>query len=95
MDYAAFDWRLQSMMAKRSGNMIYPLILNDFAPVFKALGGSYFMLEEGRTASSGYYARLIQAIHHKSDIESIVRGAMEESLRIWEQFQPNRGKHQS
>jgi len=66
MKYAVFDWRLQSMMAKLSGNMIYPLILNDFAPVFKALGGSYFTLQEGRSASSAYYTRLIQAIQNRS-----------------------------
>ena len=94
VDYAAFDWRLQSMMAKLSGNMIYPLILNDFAPVFKALGGSYFTLQEGRTASSAYYDRLIQAIQNTTDVEGIVRMAMAESLMIWEQFQPNRRTHQ-
>ena len=94
LDFAVFDWRLQSMMAKRSGNMIYPLILNDFAPVFKALGGSYFTLQEGRTASSAYYARLIQAIKNGTDVEDIVRTAMAESLQIWEQFQPNRRTHQ-
>jgi GntR family negative regulator for fad regulon and positive regulator of fabA len=85
-EYAAFDWKLQSMMAGLSGNMIYPLILNDFAPVFKALGERYFTLPEGRTASAGYYRRLARAIRRKSAVEGIVRKAMEDSLSIWKKF---------
>jgi len=86
-EYAAFDWELQSMMAGLSGNMIYPLILNDFAPVFKALGSHYFTLKKGRTASARYYAGLIRAIQKKSGVQEIVKKAMEESLKIWEQSQ--------
>jgi GntR family negative regulator for fad regulon and positive regulator of fabA len=89
--YADFDWQLQSMMAELSGNIIYPLILNDFAPVFKALGERYFTLREGRTASAGYYRKLIRAIRRKSAVEAIVRKAMEESLTIWDTFQGDRG----
>jgi GntR family negative regulator for fad regulon and positive regulator of fabA len=87
--YAAFDWELQSLMAKFSDNMISPLILNDFAPVFKALGEHYFALPEGRTASAGYYRKLARAIRRKTAVEGIVRKAMEESLKIWKNFQEN------
>jgi GntR family negative regulator for fad regulon and positive regulator of fabA len=87
--HAAFDWQLQSLMAGLSGNMIYPLILNDFTPVFRALGERYFTLPEGRTASAAYYRRLDRAIRRKAAVEGIVRKAMEESLNIWKTFQKN------
>lgn len=95
LEYAAFDWHLQSMMARQSGNMIYPLILNDFAPVFKALGGSYFTLEKGRAASAEYYIKLRQAIEAQENIEGVVSRAMEKSLQIWEKFQLIRETHPS
>lgn len=85
--YAAFDWGLQSMMAGFSGNMINPLILNDFTPVFKTLGEEYFGLQEGRAASASYYRKLTRAIQKDKAVEDIVRKAMEESLIIWGRFQ--------
>ncbi|MEW6076286.1 MAG: fatty acid metabolism transcriptional regulator FadR [Thermodesulfobacteriota bacterium] len=88
-DYSVFDWELQSLMAKFSDNMISPLILNDFAPVFRALGERYFTLPEGRAASAGYYRKLDRAIRRKTTVEGIVRKAMEESLKIWKTFQEN------
>ncbi len=88
--FAAFDWKLQSMMATLSGNLIYPLIFNDFEPVFKALGVSYFTLKEGRAASADYYARFNEAIGRRAAVAGIVRRAMEESLDIWKRSQPNK-----
>ncbi|MFO8047655.1 MAG: GntR family transcriptional regulator [Desulfosudaceae bacterium] len=85
--YADFDWKLQTMMARHSGNLIAPLMLNDFTPVFKDLGKGYFSLAEGRRASAAYYQRLIQAITTETDVAGVVRRAMEESIRIWKNFQ--------
>ncbi|SRR6056297_20073 len=81
--YAAYDWELQAMMAKKSKNPVYPLILNDFAPLFRSLGEAYFGLSEGRAASAEYYGKLRQAVIRQTGIESVVRRAMQESTRIW------------
>ncbi|MFP4445476.1 MAG: fatty acid metabolism transcriptional regulator FadR [Desulfosudaceae bacterium] len=85
--YAEFDWQLQERMARLSGNLIYPLIVNDFTPVFQALGEGYFSLPEGRRASAAYYRRLTRAITAQGDVAGVVRRAMEESIHIWKTFQ--------
>jgi GntR family negative regulator for fad regulon and positive regulator of fabA len=85
--FAVFDWGLQCLMARLSDNMIYPLILNDFTPVYSVLGGKYFTLEKGRTASAGYYQKLSRAIRKNVAVDGIVRQAMAESQEIWEESQ--------
>lgn len=85
--FADYDWRLQHMMVKNSGNMVYSLIFNDFAPVFELLGVRYFGLEQGRRASKRYYSRLLKTIEKGKSVERVVRQAMEESIKIWETFQ--------
>ena len=87
--YTRFDWELQERMARRSGNLIYPLIINDFTPVFQTLGQNYFGLAEGRRASAAYYQRLTRSITEKGDVSGVVRRAMEESIHIWKTFQPD------
>lgn len=84
---AAYDWELQSMMAHNSGNLIYPLILNDFAPVFHILGEQYFQWDMAREASASYYNRLNKVIAQSGDVRQTVSDAMEESLTIWQRLQ--------
>ncbi len=86
--FAEYDWELQSMMVHHSGNMIYPLILNDFESIFTVMGKEYFRLEIARKRSVVYYNRLARAIVANDDIEQTVRQALEESLDIWHQIQP-------
>ncbi|MCP4606098.1 MAG: fatty acid metabolism transcriptional regulator FadR [Proteobacteria bacterium] len=90
--FAEYDWQLQTMMVKNSDNMVFPLLLNDFEPVFSVLGEGYFAVKKGRTASQRYYFALSNAIGKKKDIENIVRQAMEESIDIWKQFKHSGNK---
>ena len=82
--FVTYDWHLQEMMAHFSGNSIIPLILNDFASIFKTLATLYFSLEKARNASLAYYHHLRQAITDDRDaVEAIVRAAMNESIEIF------------
>ena len=49
--FTKFDWGLQMLLAKHSGNPVYPLILNDFSYVFDTLARFYFSRPEAREAS--------------------------------------------
>lgn len=84
---ADHDWELQSMMVFHSGNMVYPLMHNDFAPVFKIMGHRYFSLEKSRSASVMYYERLLNAVINYEDVRSVVKRAMAESIVIWDELQ--------
>ncbi len=84
-DLAEFDWRLQTAMTAASGNLIYPLLLNDFAILYGCLGTRYFSNTPARTASFAYYPALAAAIETgPAAVERTVRAAMEESLAIWQ-----------
>ncbi|MEA2013822.1 MAG: GntR family transcriptional regulator [Thermodesulfobacteriota bacterium] len=83
-NFPDFDWQLQVLFVRHSGNPIYPLILNDFASVFKIMAAHYFTIEEGRSSSSDYYLKLRHSIEQKNgDTEQIVRSVLEASINIW------------
>jgi len=85
--FAVFDWQLQLFMAGRSGNPIYKLMLNDFSDMFTTLAEAYFRLPLARNASRDYYHALAAAIQtNEHRVETVVRGAMEESVAIWEKI---------
>ena len=82
--FADYDWNLQILFARHSGNPIYPLILNDFSSIFKIMAFHYFSLEEGKDSSRDYYLQLLHSIEQeKGDAEQIVRSVLEESIDIW------------
>ncbi len=82
--FADYDWRLQILFARHSGNPIYPLILNDFSSIFKVMAFPYFSLGAGRKSSLDYYLQLLSSIEQeKGDAEQIVRSVLEESIGIW------------
>lgn len=82
--FATFDWDLQVLMTRHSGNPIYPLMLNDFAQVFGIMAVPYFSLPEARDASRRYYRELLEEIESSGEgVEQLVRSAMEESIVIW------------
>ena len=85
--FAEYDWNLQMQMARASHNLVYPLFLNDFEPVFAALGAHYFTEKKGRDASRRYYKNLSNAIVRKKKVTPVVRRAMEESIEIWKACQ--------
>ncbi len=82
--FAEYDWGLQELMARVSENRIFPLMLNDFAYLFKTMAVFYFAEEKGRNSSRTYYANLLSAMQKsEEDVERVVRDVMEESIRIW------------
>ena len=84
--FAAYDWKLQMLMARHSQNPIFPLILNDFGSVFKTMALRYFSWSMARQTSSKYYQRLSDEIHNGGQaVEKIVKAAMQESILIWQQ----------
>ncbi len=82
--FAEFDWQWQVQVARRSGNPFFPLILNDFAPVFEQAGIRYFSSRAARTASTHFYRQFYEAvIHAPHDVRAIVAATMRESIQIW------------
>lgn len=87
--FTAFDWRLQTLMARLSGNPIYPMLFNDFQTLFQTMGAFYFKHSRARKASMSYYDALYKALRKSGDAaERVVRQAMEESAAIWKQINP-------
>jgi len=83
--YATFDWQWQVQATRSSGNPFFPLILNDFAAVFKQAGLRYFNEPSARAASRTFYRALRDAISAGgSSIEELVAAAMHESIAIWQ-----------
>jgi len=81
--FAAYDWELQLKLTRDSGNLIYPLIFNDFAPMYAALALVYFAGKRGRKASIDFYDGLGAAVAQRGDVARVVREAMETSALVW------------
>ena len=87
--YAAYDWNLQLLMARYSGNPIYVLILNDFAVIFHTMAQQYFSHRIARQASRSFYRELAGAIGTDDDaVQRVVTKAMSQSIVIWEALDP-------
>ena len=83
--FAAFDWQWQVLATRHSGNPFFPLILNDFAAVFKQAGRRYFDEPEARAASRAFYRYFHgAALAGDNNIEQGVAAAMRESIAIWQ-----------
>jgi len=83
--YAAFDWQWQVLATRRSGNPFFPLILNDFAAVFKKAGIRYFHSPSARSASRAFYRESHRAITHGTgNLQRVVEGALKASIQIWQ-----------
>jgi GntR family negative regulator for fad regulon and positive regulator of fabA len=82
--YSRYDWGLQALMAKRSGNPVYTLLLNDFEALFETLALRYFGLPEARKVSGRFYRDLRGAVAGRGrSVEAVVRAAMERSIVIY------------
>jgi GntR family negative regulator for fad regulon and positive regulator of fabA len=85
--FSTYDWGLQTLMARNTGNPIYVLMLNDFEHVFKSLAFIYFSRKSSRKDSSRYYRELKKAMSRGAgDGETVVRATMEKSIKIWEKI---------
>jgi GntR family negative regulator for fad regulon and positive regulator of fabA len=82
--FAKYDWDLQLLMAKRSLNPIFLLIMNDFKSLYHIMASVYFSRSEARNASGKYYRNLMETVHTRpAKVKEVVRAAMEESLDLW------------
>lgn len=82
--FAEFDWVLQELMVRNSGNRIYPLILNDFAGMYRRLAIGYFSLPIARKTSKAYYRDLRKDIAQGGRrVSKIVENVMKTSIEIW------------
>jgi len=82
--FAEFDWQWQVLVTRYSGNPFFPLIFNDFAPVFKNAGIRYFSMPEARNASRAFYRQFYNAVSHgKKNVKKIVKAAMHKSIDLW------------
>ncbi len=83
--FMEYDWELQRLMASKSGNPLYRMILNDFDSIYRLMGIDYFTAETARQSSLEYYGKLLEAVKLRdaSKVESIVRDVMEEAIEIW------------
>ena len=86
--FTAYDWQLQEQMARRSGNPVHLMLLNDFKGIFTAMAAAYFSRENARRASIIFYKKLLHALRNDpTAVESIVKKAMTDSITIWKQIQ--------
>ncbi len=82
--FAEFDWKWQTLVTRCSGNPFFPLILNDFAAVFKNAGIRYFSAPAARASSKSFYRKFHNAVTcGKKDVKMIVEATMHESIQIW------------
>lgn len=82
--YTDYDWNLQTLFARNSGNPVYLLILNDFESAFHMIAQYYFVHENARSASLRFYRALGNAISRQSgSIDQIVKNAIVESIQMW------------
>ena len=86
--YAAFDWQWQVLATRRSGNPFFPLILNDFAAVFRKAGIYYFNESTARTASRTFYRKFHAALTRgEKGLEKLVEAAMRQSIQLWQKIE--------
>jgi len=83
--YMEFDWELQCLFARYSGNRIITLMMNDYTALFNRFGLLYFALDIARENSKKYYLSLIYAIQQGTgNVEAIVKETLQKSDEIME-----------
>lgn len=89
--FTEFDWTLQQLMARHSGNPVHLIILNDFRTIFKTMATVYFSRKDAREASLSFYKTLNRAIADQPEtVEPVVRNAMEKSIDIWKRMKASK-----
>ena len=84
-DFTKADFQLQYRSTVLSGNPVFTLILNGFAPLYQVMGQKYFRQGEARDHSRSYYKKLLSA-SLSNDIfmvQEVTRVVMKESLDLW------------
>jgi len=85
--FSDFDWNLQILMARNSGNPVFALILNDFSSIYRAMAMQYFADQKARRASRTYYRQLSDTIKGgiSKQVAGVVENAMAQSIAIWKE----------
>ena len=85
--FSNYDWNFQILMARKSGNPVFSLILNDFTSIFSAMAMQYFTEKKARLASRHYYQELSDTIKGsgRPRVEDVVKKAMAQSIAIWKE----------
>lgn len=83
--FGAFDWHIQRTLTISSGSVIYPLILNGFAGMYRRLAVIYFQPQEARDASHAYYTALLHAVQEADAdaAQTLTAAVMRASIDYW------------
>lgn len=83
--FTDYDWQLQLLMAGRSGNPFFRIILNDFDFMYRKMGRDYFLSPEARSLSMDYYRDLFDDVRQRNvaGVETCVARVMEQALALW------------
>lgn len=84
-EFTEYDWNLQLLMASKSGNPLFRMILNDFGFMYRTMGVIYFSDKNARELSLEYYRKLKELIKAKDSVgsENLVREIMEKAVEVW------------
>ncbi|MBI9088614.1 MAG: GntR family transcriptional regulator [Desulfobacterium sp.] len=84
LDFAEYDWALQSLVVTLSGNPVFRFMFNDFTPIYHGIGELYFQDPLARQNSLAFYQELVLSLEQGEDrVEQCVKNAMETSITIW------------
>lgn len=83
--YADYDWELQMLMAKQSGNLFFRFFLKDFEIAFRRMAVSYFDIEDARNISRNYYQDLLGHVRQRDNdqVVNCVFQVMTMALDFW------------
>lgn len=85
--YARFDWDLQKLFARESGNPFSLMLLNSFETLFLSMAQIYFSHSIGKNSSAAYYKALVPAIKEgPGAVEILVRQEMVKAREIWSEL---------
>jgi GntR family negative regulator for fad regulon and positive regulator of fabA len=84
--FAEFDWALARELTAASANVIFPVVLNDFADFYQKTAVIYFQRAEARRTSAVYYAALAEAAASGDSQQAyhLTLDVMQASLRHWQ-----------
>lgn len=86
-EFASFDWELQILMTRLSGNSVFSMIFNDFENVYLLMAHGYFTSEQSRRLSRNYYEKLLDHLtNRKPGLEIVVQETMEIVNSFWREL---------
>ncbi len=68
---AELDFRVHHTVAMAGGNLVYPLMMNSFKPLFTNISGRFFALPEVAATVLGFHEDLLAAITERNPAEAV------------------------